>query len=368
MTRCIQALHFHRFADFNYIAGANTAAHIGNGVGSVLMRNDTGACCGYHRFVATRVVAMFMGIEDLRDGPAVLLRDRQALLVVQRVNRQRVTGLRANDKVIKIAIGIACPDLFNDHSLPPQLLQEHAVDIMSKLLVIRHGQARLFTDNYDRLSELGVRQAERLGEWFVQRGIVLDEIYAGTLKRQQETANAVSEVMLAAGNEIPELKILEGLNEYPAEEIMKQLVPALRGSDSEIDHLAEEYDQADDFDTRYRSLHQLLAIIMERWIKGDYEQDESLMTWTDFSGAVRTALADAMRTSGSGKTVAVFTSGGPIGVSVQTALDAPDLKAAELNWRIHNCSVTRFTFSGERVSMDAFNETAHLPQDMLTFR
>jgi broad specificity phosphatase PhoE len=239
---------------------------------------------------------------------------------------------------------------------------------MSKLLVIRHGQARLFTDNYDRLSELGVCQAERLGEWFVQRGIVLDEIYAGSLKRQQDTASAVGKVMQAAEILVPELKILNGLDEYPAEEIMRQLVPALRGSDSEINRLAEEYDQAEDYDMRYRSLHQLLTMIMQRWIKGDYNRGESLMTWKEFSGAVRTALSEAMQMSGSGKTVALFTSGGPIGISVQTALDAPELQAAELNWRIYNCSVTRFTFSGERVSMDAFNETAHLPQDMLTFR
>jgi broad specificity phosphatase PhoE len=239
---------------------------------------------------------------------------------------------------------------------------------MSKLFVIRHGQARLFTDDYDRLSKLGVRQAECLGEWFVKRGIVLDDIYAGSLVRQQQTANAVSSVIQNAGKSVPELKILDGLNEYPAEEIMRQLIPALRRSDSEIDRLADEYDSADDYDTRYRSLHQLLARIMRRWIKGDYERDRSLLSWTEFSGAVRSALAETMRMSGSGKTVAVFTSGGPIGVSVQSALNAPDLQAAELNWRVYNCSVTQFTFSGERVSMDSFNETSHLPQDMLTFR
>lgn len=239
---------------------------------------------------------------------------------------------------------------------------------MSKLLVIRHGQARLFTDDYDRLSELGFRQARCLGEWFVQRGIKLDQIYAGSLKRQQQTASAVSEVVAAAGDSVPELKVLEGLNEYPAEEIMRLLVPELRDSDPEMNRLAQDYEQTDDYDIRYRALHQLLAIIMRRWIKGEYTPRDSLLSWKEFSGAVRSALAEIMQASGSGKTVAVFTSGGPIGVSVQSALGAPDLQAAELNWRIYNCSVTRFTFSGKRVSMDAFNETAHLPQDMLTYR
>jgi broad specificity phosphatase PhoE len=239
---------------------------------------------------------------------------------------------------------------------------------MSKLLVIRHGQARLFSDDYDRLSELGVRQAESLGRWFVQRGIVPDEIYCGSLLRQRQTADAVGSVLRAAGKTVTDLQVLEGLNEYPAEEIMRQLVPALRGSDPEIDRLAENYDQADDYDSRYRSLHQLLALTMQRWISGDYDRSDALLSWAGFSGAVRSALADAMRNNGSGKTVAVFTSGGPIGVAVQSVLDAPDLKAAELNWRIYNCSVTRFTFDGERVSLDAFNDTAHMPPEMLSFR
>ena len=92
------------------------------------------------------------------------------------------------------------------------------------------------------------------------------------------------------------------------------------------------------------------------------------VTWADWSGGVRAALVDIMAAAQGGKTVAVFTSGGVIGVSVQTVLDAPDIKAAELNWRIHNGSVTHYTFSGERVSLDGFNDVAHLPRDMLTYR
>jgi len=239
---------------------------------------------------------------------------------------------------------------------------------MSTLLVIRHGQARLFTENYDRLSDLGIQQAECLGDWLAQRGVVPDSIYAGSLVRQQHTAEAVIRVMRAAGHSLPEFQVHEGLNEYPAEDILRELVPSLRESDAEIDRLGSEYDGAEDYATRYRSQHQLLAAIMQRWIAADYGKIDSLKSWATFSGDVRAALADVMRSAGSGKTVAVFTSGGPVGVSVQTALDAPDMKAAELNWRVHNCSVTRFTFSGDRVSLDAFNDTAHLAPDMLTFR
>ena len=75
-----------------------------------------------------------------------------------------------------------------------------------------------------------------------------------------------------------------------------------------------------------------------------------------------------MSNAGRGKTIAVFTSGGPIAISVQTILQAPEFKAAELNWRVYNCSVTRYTFSGERVTLDAFNDVSHLPVDMRSYR
>jgi broad specificity phosphatase PhoE len=239
---------------------------------------------------------------------------------------------------------------------------------MSKLLVIRHGQARLFTNNYDRLSDLGIQQAECLGEWFVERGIAPDAIYAGSLKRQRQTADAVRKVLTAAGKPATDLQVLEGLNEYPAVDIMRQLVPELRTSVAEIDCLADEYDQSDDYDIRYRSMHQLLALTMKYWINGEYDRTTGLLAWEDFSSGVHAALVSAMKIDGRGKTVAVFTSGGPAGISVQSVLEAPALMAAELNWRIYNCSVTQFTFSGERLTLDSFNETAHLSPEMLTFR
>jgi broad specificity phosphatase PhoE len=40
---------------------------------------------------------------------------------------------------------------------------------MSTLILVRHGQASAFEDNYDRLSSLGERQARLLGESWRER-------------------------------------------------------------------------------------------------------------------------------------------------------------------------------------------------------
>lgn len=239
---------------------------------------------------------------------------------------------------------------------------------MSTLLMVRHGQARLFTDDYDRLSDLGFRQAEALGEFWLERGIRPDAIYAGSLNRQQQTANRIGEAFAKSGEAWPELQQHLGLNEYPAKEITESLLPALRKTDSSLDQLVADLQSAKSDAEKYRPLHRLLETIVARWVTDDYGDAEAPISWKTFSEGVNAALRDVMSNAGSGKTIALFTSGGPVAIGVQSILQAPDIKAAELNWRVHNCSVTRYTFSGERVSLDTFNDVAHLPSAMLSYR
>lgn len=239
---------------------------------------------------------------------------------------------------------------------------------MSTLLLVRHGQARLFSDNYDRLSDLGLSQAEALAPFWLERGIRPNSVYSGTMTRQRQTADAIGKAFMTTGEAWPEPQELSGLNEYPAKEITESLLPVLRKTDSDFERLAAEFESSKNHADRYQSLHRLLEAVIARWVSNDYGNTDVPLTWKTFSEGVRKTLRDVMSNAGSGKTIAVFTSGGPVAISVQTILQAPDIKAAELNWRVHNCSVTRYTFSGERVSLDSFNDVSHLPPDMHTYR
>lgn len=239
---------------------------------------------------------------------------------------------------------------------------------MSQLFLVRHGQARLFTDNYDRLSDLGVRQSCVLGQYWAANGIRPSQVWTGSLVRQIRTAETAGEEFSNCDLRWPEPTVSEQLNEYPAEEIMQTLGGHLREADPEIATLADAFDDAGEKADRYRYFHRLLVAVTARWVEGDYECTDVPVSWADWSGGVRKALRRIMAETGSGESVAIFTSGGPIGVCTQTILGAPDIKAAELNWRIHNGSVTRFTFSGERVSLDRFNDVAHLSRELLTYR
>jgi len=233
---------------------------------------------------------------------------------------------------------------------------------------VRHGQARLFTEDYDRLSALGVEQAIALGRAWLAQGVRPDHVWTGTLKRQIRMEQSVGEIFADKGENWPEPTRTESLNEYPAEEILRSLGRHLRETDGKIAALADAFEQAGTHPDRYRYFHRLLVAVTARWVAGDYECDDVPLSWAQWSGSVRETLRRIMAATGRGESVAVFTSGGPIGVSTQTILGAPDIKAAELNWRIHNGSVTRFTFSGERVSLDRFNDVAHLSAAALTYR
>jgi len=245
---------------------------------------------------------------------------------------------------------------------------------LSTLYVVRHGQASLFAEDYDRLSPLGVEQSEALARHWMTEGIRPDSLWSGTLRRQTATADAVAGVFAGAGEALPAAAQNIGFDEYPAEEILATVGEQLRRTRPEIAALADAFESAGEGEAdarqRYRSLHRFLEAVIACWVRGDYDEEPGYpVSWRAWSEGVRDALVTAMAATGKGETCAVFTSGGVVGLSLQTVLQAPDIKAAEVNWRVYNASVTRYTFSGaERISLDRFNDVTHLAPGHLTYR
>ena len=57
---------------------------------------------------------------------------------------------------------------------------------MGTLYLVRHGQASFGADDYDQLSALGQRQAQRLGAYFQEKGLQFDAVLMGTLRRHAQ--------------------------------------------------------------------------------------------------------------------------------------------------------------------------------------
>jgi broad specificity phosphatase PhoE len=239
---------------------------------------------------------------------------------------------------------------------------------MSQLTLIRHGQAHAFSADSDRLTELGRRQADKLGHYLVARGVRFDEVHSGTLRRQLETEQIVGEAFRAAGLPWPEATRGSGWNEYDAGAIIGELGVLLAERDPGFAGLMEEFRKRAEAPDRNRYFQRMFEAVMERWVGGEISAD-SVEGFASFHERVSLARGAILGGEGS-RQVAVFTSGGPIGVCVQLALEAPPHVAVKLNWRVKNGSFTEFLFSpGGRLSLDSFNSVPHLDHpDLLSFR
>jgi broad specificity phosphatase PhoE len=237
---------------------------------------------------------------------------------------------------------------------------------MGRLLLIRHGQAAAFTEDSDRLTELGTRQARVLGERFAAEKLQVDVVVRGSLKRHAQTEAEVAAAYKAAGLPWPEAAVRPDWNEYDAGAIMSVLGDALQKHDPKFAAQVAEFQAAFEGPERNRFFQRMFEVLMARWVQGDLLA-EGVESFAVFHGRVIDGLRRVLEEGGG--TVAVFTSGGPIGTCVQHALRAPGEAAVELNWRVKNASITEFVFGRGRLSLDSFNSIAHfVDPKLVSFR
>ena len=240
---------------------------------------------------------------------------------------------------------------------------------MSTLVLVRHGQACAFSDDPDRLSELGWEQARILGRYWAARNTRFDAVFRGTLRRQRETLEAVAQEYRHQGVAFPEAVVLPGLNEYDAQDLVKDIAPRIAELDAAFSPLWTAWQAESGGPEENRRFQLMFEALVSRWIGGQLS-GHGLEPWEEFQRRVDGALGQIRERGGRGTRLAAFTSGGPIGVAVQSCLGAPPMAALQLNWRVRNSSLTTFLFSGSRISVDAFNELPHLVDkpSVVTFR
>ncbi|HKB04070.1 MAG TPA: histidine phosphatase family protein [Gemmataceae bacterium] len=234
---------------------------------------------------------------------------------------------------------------------------------MSTLTLVRHAQASLFADEYDELSELGRNQARLLGEFWARRWTDFDEAYCGPRARQRQTADIVGSACTKAGRPWPEPVVLEELDEYDLGGIIRALAPDLARQDADFADLLESYRRSGAGPDRVRSFGRMFEALTLRWLTA--RPVEGVEGFAAFRGRVEQGLRHILERPGSGRRVAVFTSGGVIGAAVRLALAAPDRAALEVNWRVRNCSLTEFVFTKDRFNLDSFNALPHLEDPTL---
>lgn len=231
---------------------------------------------------------------------------------------------------------------------------------MSTIYLVRHGQGSFGAGDYDKLSEVGREQGRMLGAYFAEAGERIDHIYSGSLRRQRETADLIA----AQLNPRPPLSIEPAFDEYDSDAILRCFAASLTPAQLE--------------EAGWPQLHQdrkRFQFFLERaaraWVDATIEA-EDMAPWRSFHGRITTALRNIMAAQGRSKTLAISTSGGVIGVIVAQVLGLSNHVAVELNWAVHNASITRLFYSADKVTLSMFNALPHLEREarrsLITYR
>jgi broad specificity phosphatase PhoE len=232
---------------------------------------------------------------------------------------------------------------------------------MSRLVLIRHAQAnfsrepdRAFHD-YDRLSSLGELQAERLGEELHASGTAFSRVCVGPAMRHRQTAEAVASVYLRHGAAWPEAESVGELDEHQGSSVVERVLGA-PGTDEELVRVVAAGAEASGDEERVRAYFHAFRVVTRRWARGELSAaHDAGETWRDFRSRVERGMRRILEGSRRGETIAVFTSGGPIGSTVAWALALDDEAAIELAWAIENATVTELLHRDGRMSLKSFN-------------
>lgn len=222
---------------------------------------------------------------------------------------------------------------------------------MPSLILVRHGQASFGGDDYDVLSELGERQAQIAAEDLAARGLNVTHLWAGGLKRQQQTAAPIA---AALGLEI---ESDPRWNEYDGNDL-----------------LAAHSTSTARLDGEQTVTSRMFQDILERGLRdwaaaGDDSAAEE--SWPAFRARVDAALMAAVGALGSGETGIAVTSAGAIAAACTSLLHGSIDTYLQLNRVGVNAATTTVTSGASGQTMLSFNDHGHLRRagdGLITFR
>ncbi|MEZ5401541.1 MAG: histidine phosphatase family protein [Bryobacteraceae bacterium] len=239
---------------------------------------------------------------------------------------------------------------------------------MSLLTVIRHGQASFLAENYDRLSATGEEQARLLGHYWAATSQGFDRVYTGPAERQIRTAAIAGDQLRAAGAAWPEPEVVPGLDEFPAEPVVRAFLPGLMERHEHLRTWVDQFQNGGDRASKQRAFDAVLRDVSQRWLRGEVSSPD-LGTWEDFCDRVERAVGGIRAASSKSSRVAVFTSAGPMAATARVALGLSHEATLELTWSPRNASFSEFLFTSGRFSMSSFNTTPHLNEArLITYR
>jgi len=214
---------------------------------------------------------------------------------------------------------------------------------MPGIVLVRHGQANFGGDDYDVLSEVGMRQAALAREALDERGIAPSVVISGSLRRQRGTAAAWTDAPIVDPR----------WDEYSSDDV-------LRAHGDPTTSLERPGDS--------RVFQAMLDVALTDWIAAGVDSPAAV-SFPTFTGHVEAALGELAAGLGSGETALVATSGGVIAAVVVAVLGLPPDRFVGFNRVTVNAAFTKLVIGRSGTTLVSFNEHAHLDRAALvTYR
>jgi broad specificity phosphatase PhoE len=218
---------------------------------------------------------------------------------------------------------------------------------MSRILLVRHGQASWGAADYDVLSDTGAEQARVLGAALTARGVRPTTVLHGAMRRQRETARFLVEGAGASWRveEDPDW------DEIDHEAVLAAEPPELAGETPTRQEFQAWFERA-----------------TARWTDGafDHEYDEPFPAFGKRVLGALERLAGRLPADGVG---VVVTSGGPIARVAAELLGGGAELHSLLAPVVVNTSVSKLVVGGRGTTLVSFNDHSHLEaDDLVTYR
>jgi len=239
---------------------------------------------------------------------------------------------------------------------------------MSHIILVRHGQASLLEQNYDKLCANGETQARLLGEYWSQRAVAFSNVYSGPRVRQRETARIVGEAYRNTGRLFREPTVMNEFDEYQADAALRECLTQLLPVNAEIRDLHAAFKESSKAGDRRRTFQKLFEAVISKWVAGEVTAD-GVESWHEFCLRVERGLAQVVRDTPPAASAVIFTSAGTIGATLRRALHLSAEDTLRVTWMSRNAAFSEFLASGERFTLSTFNAHPHLDGDgLLTYR
>ncbi len=239
---------------------------------------------------------------------------------------------------------------------------------MGRVFLVRHAQASFLEQDYDKLSATGETQARILGEYWARHKIMFDRVCTGPRVRHRGTEKAVRETYVKHGLSFPAAVVFEEFDEFQGDIVLEKSLPGLCETNARIRDLDSAVKTANSPLQRRRNFQKLFDAVVTMWVHGELAVD-GVESWDAFIARVNRGLSQFLSTATKSETCAIFTSGGPVAVSVQRALRLSPHDTLQVAWMPRNCSYSEFLFSGDRFTLSTFNSFQHLDDPaLLTYR